>query len=116
MQNLAGFAGFAGLGQRYKSGGMPAVMTNGPNLIEKINSDKSHPFLVCIFCRHYFTDTELDLDLHLYENHKLNLVKLPIGKGSLGFRIGYAVNQGKNLGQVLKFATKDHREKLGWFW
>ena len=90
-------------------------MTNGPNLIEKINSDKRYPFLVCIFCRYYFTDTDLDLDLHLYEDHKLNLVKLPLGKGSLNARIGYAIDQGKNLGQVLKHATKNRRERLGWF-
>jgi hypothetical protein len=90
-------------------------MTTGPKLIERINEDKAHPLFVCIFCKQYMTDTEFDLDLHLYENHKLKLIKLPVGKGSLSFRIGYAINQGKNLGQVLKHATKDHRERLGWF-
>jgi hypothetical protein len=103
------------LGQRYKSGGKPAVMTTGLKVIERVNADEAHPLFLCIFCKHYFTDTEFDLDLHLYENHKLNLVKLPIGKGSLSFRIGYAIDQGKNLGQVLKHATKDRRERLGWF-
>jgi hypothetical protein len=90
-------------------------MTTGPKAIEKISANKTHPFFVCIFCKHYITDTEFDLDLHLYENHKLNLVKLPIGKGSLSFRIDYAIDQGKTLGQVLKYATKDCRERLGWF-
>jgi hypothetical protein len=90
-------------------------MTTGLKAIERLNADKSHPLLVCIFCKHYITDSEFDLDLHLYENHKLNLVKLPIGKGSLSLKIDYAIDQGKNLGQVLKDATKDRREELGWF-
>ena len=90
-------------------------MTTGPKLIERINEDKAHPLFVCIFCKQYMTDTEFDLDLHLYENHKAKLIKLPIGKGSLSFRIGYAITQGKNIGHILKYATKDRREKLGWF-
>ena len=90
-------------------------MTTGLKLAEIINVDKNHPLLVCIFCKHYITDTEFDLDLHLYENHKAKLIKLPIGKGSLSFRIGYAITQGKNIGQILKYATKDRREKLGWY-
>ena len=89
-------------------------MTTGPKVIEKISADKGHPLFVCIFCKHYITDIEFDLDLHLYENHKLKLIKLPIGKGSLNFRIGYAIDQGKKLGEVLKYATKESREKLGW--
>jgi hypothetical protein len=103
------------LGSRYKSGGKPADMTTGPKLIEMINVDKSYPLFVCIFCKDYITDNGFDLDLHLYENHKLQLIKLPIGKGSISFRIDYAIDQGKNLGQVLKYATKESREKLGWF-
>ena len=94
---------------------MPAIMTNGLKVIQKINGDKSHPLLVCIFCKRYLTDTEFDLELHLYENHKLKLVKLPIGKGSLSFSIGYAVSEGKRLGKFLKYTTKETREKLGWF-
>jgi hypothetical protein len=88
-------------------------LTIGPNLIEKINANKNHPLFVCIFCKLYITDSEFDLDLHLYENHKLKLIKLPVDRGSLSFRISYAINQGKNLGQILKYATKDRREKLG---
>ena len=107
--------GCAGMVPRYKSGGIPAVMTTGPKLIERINEDKAHPIFVCIFCKQYMTDTEFDLDLHLYENHKPKLIKLPIGKGSLNLRIGYAIDQGKALGEVLKYATKARREKLGWF-
>ena len=31
-----------------------------------------------IFCK-FITCVELDLELHLYENHKMELVKLPVG-------------------------------------
>jgi hypothetical protein len=102
------------LGPRYKGRGKPAVMATGPKVIEKINADKGYPLFVCIFCKHYITDSEFDIDLHLYENHKLKLIKLPIGKGSLNFRISYAIDQGKKLGEVLKYATKESRQKLGW--
>lgn len=44
--------------------------------------------IVCIFCR-FTTCIELDLELHLHESHRIELVKLPIGKGSLDFRIEY---------------------------
>jgi hypothetical protein len=107
--------GSAGMVTRYKNGGMPAIMTSKSKVIQKINADKSHPLLVCIFCKHYLTDIEFDLDLHLYENHKPKLVKLPIGKGSISFRIAYAICEGKRLGEVLKNASKETREKLGWF-
>ena len=90
-------------------------MTIGPEVIQRINREKSHPLLVCIFCKCYLTDNEFDLDLHLYENHKPKLIKLPIGKGSLSFRIGYAVSEGKRLGEFLKYTTRETREKLGWF-
>jgi hypothetical protein len=43
------------------------------------------------------------------------LIKLPIGKGSLNFRTGYAIDQGKKLGEVLKYTNRETREKLGWF-
>lgn len=90
-------------------------MTTGPKLIERINEDKAHPLFVCIFCKQYMTDTEFDLDLHLYENHRQKLIELPVGKGSLNYRIGYAIDQGKKLGKVLRYATRESREKLGWF-
>jgi hypothetical protein len=94
---------------------MHAIVTAAPGVIQKISEDKSHPLIVCIFCSHYLTDTEFDLDLHLYEKHRLRLVKLPIGRGSLNFRIGYAISEGKRLGRFLKYATTETREKLGWF-
>jgi hypothetical protein len=82
-------------------------------VIQKISIDKNYPMLVCIFCSHYITDTEFDLDLHLYEEHRPQLVKLPIGKGSFSFRIDYAISEGKRLGDLLKHATRETREKLG---
>jgi hypothetical protein len=94
---------------------MPAIMAIGHEVIRRISVHKSHPLLVCIFCNHYLTDTEFDLDLHLYEAHKPMLIKLPIGKSSLDFRIGYATSEGKRLGEFLKYATRETREKLGWF-
>lgn len=100
---------------RYNDRGIPTSMTTGPKVIQKINGDKSLPLLVCIFCKHYVTDTEFDLDLHLYENHKPKLVKLPIGKGSLSVRIGYAISEGRRIGKVLKYASNETRERLGWF-
>lgn len=48
----------------------------------------------CIFYK-FITCIKLDLELYLYENHKMELVKLPVGKGSLDFRIEYAINEGR---------------------
>jgi hypothetical protein len=90
------------------------MISTGSKIIEKLKRDKCYPFFVCIFCKHYMTDNELDLDLHLYENHKTKLIGLPIGRGSLNLRISYAINQGKMLGEVLKYATKENQQKLGW--
>ena len=52
--------------------------------------------MVCIFCK-YTTYIEFDLDLHLYQNHRMDLVKLPIGRGSLDSRINYATEEGKRV-------------------
>jgi hypothetical protein len=90
------------------------IMTTSSKIIQKIDKDKRYPLLVCIFCKHYLTDNEFDLDLHLYEEHRLRLVKLPIGKGSLSFRIGYAISEGRRLGELLKYTTRETWEKLGW--
>jgi hypothetical protein len=90
-------------------------MTTTSKVIQKINEDRRHPLLVCIFCKNFLTDTEFDLDLHLYEDHKPKLIRLPIGKGSLSVRIGYAISEGKRIGEVLKYASKETRDRLGWF-
>jgi hypothetical protein len=84
--------GSAGMVTRYKNRGIPAIMTAGSKVIHKTTGDKNHPLLVCIFCKHYLTHSEFDLDLHLYENHKPRLIKLPIGKGPMDVRIAYAIH------------------------
>jgi DNA replicative helicase MCM subunit Mcm2 (Cdc46/Mcm family) len=50
--------------------------------------------VACIFCD-FVTCIELDLRIHLQENHRMGLVELPIGKGPMPFRIEYAVNEGR---------------------
>jgi hypothetical protein len=39
---------------------------------------------------------QIDLDKHLLESHRMDLVKLPIGKGNMEYRINYAIQLGKN--------------------
>jgi hypothetical protein len=68
--------------------------------------------LVCIFCK-FITCIKFDLELHLYENHKAELVRLPIGKGSLGFRIEYALNEGRRVGAALHLLGSNSKQKLG---
>lgn len=53
------------------------------------------PPISCIFCNNFRTSIELDLKIHLYDNHRMELVKLPIGKGSMEHRIDYAVEECK---------------------
>ena len=50
--------------------------------------------IVCIFCG-FRTCVEFDLRQHLRENHWMDLVKLPIGRGSIPFRIAYAIDKGR---------------------
>jgi hypothetical protein len=68
--------------------------------------------VVCIFCR-FTTSIEFDLELHLLESHKIELVKLPIGKGSLDFRIEYAINEGRRVGAALHLLDQNSKQKLG---
>jgi hypothetical protein len=68
--------------------------------------------LICIFCK-YMTYIEFDLDLHLYQNHRMDLVKLPIGRGSLDTRINYAIEEGKRVGINLRALNKEAKHKLG---
>ena len=49
------------------------------------------PAIPCIFCYSYKTPIEFDLGNHLLESHRMDLVKLPIGKGSMEYRIIYAI-------------------------
>jgi hypothetical protein len=53
------------------------------------------PEIPCIFHCGYKTSIEFDLALHLQEHHRMDLIKLPIGKGSMEYRADYAVELGK---------------------
>jgi hypothetical protein len=68
--------------------------------------------IVCIFCR-FTTCIELDLELHLHESHRIELVKLPIGKGSLDFRIEYAISEGRMVGDALCLLDENSKQRLG---
>jgi hypothetical protein len=66
------------------------------------------PPTTCIFCHEFTTSIDFDMDLHLYENHRSELFRLPIGQGSkkglyfsLDSRIEYAIDMGKNLAEPL---------------
>lgn len=52
------------------------------------------------------TQIEFDLDLHLYEHHRMELVKLPIGKANIDKRISYAIEDGKRVGTNLRILNR----------
>ena len=49
------------------------------------------PAIPCIFCYSYKTPIEFDLGNHLLERHRMDLVKLPIGKGDMEYRISHSI-------------------------
>ena len=65
----------------------------------KVNID--HLKYYCFLCigaqRWQTTYIEFDLGLHMMEHHKQEMVKLPIGRGSLDYRIDYAVELCKQM-------------------
>jgi hypothetical protein len=67
---------------------------------------------VCVFCRRTI-EVEFDLELHLYEQHRMELVHLRLGRGSLDSRIEYAIEQGNNIAAAIKQLNKEDRKKLG---
>jgi Primase X len=69
------------------------------------------PPIPCIFCT-YMTSIEFDLDIHLYEDHRIELVKLPIGKGNMEYRIKYAIEEGKKIRNALSNLTPKARDSL----
>jgi hypothetical protein len=73
---------------------------------------KGIPPIPCIFCDHT-TSIQFDLDLHLYEEHRTELVKLPIGKGDMDYRINYAIEEGKRIRDALLKLTSKARDNLG---
>lgn len=57
---------------------------------------EGQPVLECIFCDKYKTAIEFDMELHLHENHRLELLtEYPLkGKGySMDIRIRYFINR-----------------------
>jgi hypothetical protein len=58
--------------------------------------DLGLPTIPCIFCYSCRTAIEFDLGNHLLESHRMDLVKLPIGKGDLEYRINHAIQLGKD--------------------
>jgi hypothetical protein len=54
------------------------------------------PTLPCLWCDHK-DPIEFDLGNHLLEHHKGELLKLPVGKGSMEVRIDYAIQQMKRM-------------------
>ena len=88
----------------------PHSNTNTPSLSSRCvtsvtplpdNSLDGLPTLSCLFCSTYKTKIRFDMDLHLYEKHKHNLVydlPIPDTKASIDDRIEYAlqlIEQGK---------------------
>jgi hypothetical protein len=70
------------------------------------------PPIPCIFCE-YMTSIQFDLDLHLYEVHRKELIRLPIGKGNMDTRIAHAIEQGKKIRDALSNVTPKARDSLG---
>ena len=57
---------------------------------------QSLPVLPCLWCD-YKHHIEFDLGNHLLASHRDELLKLPIGKGSMDIRIDYAIQQTKRM-------------------
>ena len=51
------------------------------------------PKIPCIFCN-YSNPIRFDLEIHLIEKHRMDLVKLRIGKTSMDVRVDYAIDLG----------------------
>ena len=73
---------------------------------------KGIPAIPCVFCE-FMTSIEFDLELHLYERHWMELVKLPIGKGNMDYRIEFAIKEGKKIRNTLANLSPAAREHLG---
>jgi hypothetical protein len=54
------------------------------------------PEIPCLWCD-YKNTIEFDLGNHFLENHKEELLKLLVGKGSMEIRIDYAIQQTKRM-------------------
>jgi|SRR5215469_2352414 len=56
--------------------------------------------IVCIFCK-FTTCIEFDMELHLYGNHRVQVFRTYVGRGSLDSRLQYAINDGREAGKRL---------------
>jgi len=45
----------------------------------------------------------------------MDLVRLPIGKCPLNFRIKYAIEEGRRIGQALNLCDEESKQRLGFF-
>ena len=67
------------------------------------------PVLPCIWCD-YKHPIEFDLGNHLLADHREQLLKLPVGKGSMDIRIDYAIQQIKRM-LAAQYEDNDEEEK-----
>jgi hypothetical protein len=103
--------GSAGIYLRYRYSDINAGWKREGSRTKSVIIEGLNP-LVCIFCR-FTTSIGFDMELHVYESHKMELVRLPIGKGSLDFRLEYAINEGRRVGAVLHLLDQNSKQKLG---
>ena len=78
-------------------------------MLKECSKHKSTQFhlvrLPCLWCdyKHFI---EFDLGNHLFANHRDELLKLPLGKGSMEIRIDYAIQQTKRM-MVAQYNDED---------
>jgi hypothetical protein len=71
-----------------------SLITKKPLIQRSKPEQAGRPDLPCIYCS-YFDCIEFDLSLHYIEKHRQNLIRLPIGKGSIDDRADYVVELSK---------------------
>jgi hypothetical protein len=103
--------GFAGISLKYEISNIDNGLKKSGIEIKQVMIEGIIP-VVCIFCR-FTTCIEFDLWLHLYDSHTIELVKLPIGKGSVDFRIEYAINEGRRVGEALHLLDGNSNRRYG---
>ena len=59
------------------------------------------------------TYIEFDLMMHLFESHKMAMVKVPIGKGDMTIRLDYAIDQCKKMTLHLREQPEKWDELFG---
>ncbi|HEY7083049.1 MAG TPA: hypothetical protein VH500_25430 [Nitrososphaeraceae archaeon] len=77
-----------------------------------IRNDSDRKSSICIFCKRTI-EIEFDLELHLYKQHRMELVCLRFEKDSLDDRIDYAIKEGNKVTSAIKHLDKKDKMKLG---